>query len=85
LEEKEVSFMNSVREPKDSQKPIKRVLRRQDSGEYLMDGGWTNLLDEAINFDDAFEAVEICVRLGLKDIDLVLRVPSGDIFCSPLR
>lgn len=64
---------------------VKRVLRRQDSGQYLMGGGWTDKIDEALDFDDALEAAEICVQLGLKEIDLVLRVPSGDIFCTPLR
>jgi len=64
---------------------VKRVLRRQDSGQYLMEGGWTFEIDEAIDFVDSLAAAEICIRLGLKDIDLVLRVPSGDLFCTPLR
>lgn len=67
------------------QRPVQRVLRRRGSREYLKDNGWTEKPDEAITFDDALEAAEACIRLGLKDIDLVLRVPAGDVFCTPIR
>lgn len=66
---------------------IKRLLRRRDSREYFKDNGWTHNPSEARSFSDVLEAAETCVRLGLSNVELTLRVNSNasDLFCTAIR
>ena len=63
------------------------MLRHRDSQEYFKDGGWTHDPEEADSFSDVVEAVETCVRYGLNDVDLALRLNSNasDFFCTSIR
>ena len=69
------------------QLPIKRLLRRTASRDYFKPGGWTQRPEEAHNFTDVVEAVEICARYGLDNVELALRYETGsaDVFCTPIR
>ncbi len=69
-----------------TQKRIRRFLRRSGSGNYFKDGGWTDNPDEATSFSDAVEAAETCIRYRLTDVELALRYEQGssDVFCTQL-
>ncbi len=66
---------------------VKRLLRHKVSLQYFKDGDWTHNPEEADSFSDIVEAVETCVRYGLCDVEIALRVDSGacDVFCTPIR
>jgi hypothetical protein len=67
--------------------PVKRLLRNRQSLKYFKADGWTENAAEALAFDDALDAAQVCARCELKDIDLVLRIEETtcDVFCTPLR
>jgi hypothetical protein len=66
---------------------VRRLLRRRDSREYFMESGWTENPDEAKSYSDVLEAAETCVRYGLCDVELALRIDprASDFFCTPIR
>ncbi len=66
---------------------IKRLLRRQNSREFFKGDGWTDNPEEAQTYGDALEAAETCVRNGLSDVELALRIGTNacDFFCTHLR
>ena len=65
---------------------VKRLLRRKDTAEYFKGDGWTGNPGEAKTFSDSLEAAETCARLQLSNVELALRVESGDfdMFCTPM-
>ena len=69
------------------ERAITRVLRRRESEEYFKNGGWTNDPEEADSFEDVVEAAEACIRHGLSEVDLALRLHSSasDLFCTRFR
>lgn len=68
-------------------RPVKRLLRRRDTREYLAHGGWTANPEEAQSFSDVVEVAEICAQRGLCGVELSLRVDGGDgdVFCTEIR
>jgi hypothetical protein len=69
------------------EKPVRRLLRLQNSEQYFKDDGWTTNPDEARSFADALEAAETCARYHLSDVELTLRFDSraGDVFKTKIR
>jgi hypothetical protein len=58
----------------------KRVIRHQATGLYFLeqDGGvWVNSPDAATKYERLGTMVEVCRRFGLEDVDLVLKLESG--------
>ncbi|HYG34010.1 MAG TPA: hypothetical protein VEC99_04455 [Clostridia bacterium] len=66
---------------------IKRLLRRRGSREFFKGDGWTENPDEARDYSDVLEAAETCVRYGLNDVELALRMgtQASDFFCTRIR
>ena len=67
---------------------VRRLLRRKATQEYFReDGSWTTDPVGAKPFNDVVEAAEICARLGLSDVELILRTEAGDcdVFSTPMR
>jgi hypothetical protein len=67
------------------ERPLRRLLRRCGSEEYVKDGEWTKNPDEALSFDEPLQAAETCVRYGLRNMELVLRAHGGDVLSSQIR
>jgi hypothetical protein len=69
------------------QKFINRMIRCRRTFRYFKNGDWTEDPVQASTFSDQIEVVRTCVRYGLNNIGLVLRVPGGetDLFCTPIR
>ena len=68
------------------EKPVRGLLRRQDTSEYFRDDGWTPDPEEARCFSDVVEVAETCARRRLSGVELALRVSAGrsDLFCTPM-
>lgn len=66
---------------------IKRILRHRQSQQYFKVGGWTSNPAEAQIFSDVVEVARTCVRYGLTDVELALRLDcnAGDVFCTSIR
>lgn len=66
---------------------VKRVLRHRGSKAYFKNGGWTHSAQEADNFEDIVQVAEACVRYGLSDVEMALRLETGncDVFCTGIR
>ena len=69
-----------------AQRPIRRMLRRRNSGEYFTGNGWTNNPDEAKVFADSVEAAQACADHRLVDMDIALRVAGAksELFSAAL-
>ena len=69
------------------QTKIKRLLRRRNTREYLKEDGWTTNREEAKCFDDVIEVAEVCVKLGLNDVEVTLCLEGlgAELFCTPMR
>ncbi len=65
-------------------RPIQRVLRHKRSREYFTGDGWTGNLEHARTFQDSLEAAQTCIRCGLSEVEMVLRVKGGtaDLYCT---
>jgi hypothetical protein len=68
-------------------KPVRRLLRHEDSEEYFKDGRWTANPEEASNFSDALEVAETCARYNLSDVEMAIRFEAraGDMFRIKIR
>jgi hypothetical protein len=66
---------------------IRRLVRHRATRQYLKDGGWTTDPLQASVFADSLDAVQACLRHGLTDVELALRIGTGtcDLFSTPLR
>lgn len=56
---------------------MRRLLRNSKSGEYFKAGQWTQDERLAQSFHGPTEAIGLCVRLRLKDVELVFKSDSG--------
>ena len=59
----------------------KRVIRHQATGLYFVEqegGVWVNSADAATKYERLTAMVEVCRRFGLEDVDLVLKLESGE-------
>ena len=65
---------------------VARLLRRRSTQEYFREDGWTESPVDAKVFSDVVEAVEVCVELGLTDVELAVRVRAEacDLFCTSI-
>ncbi len=65
---------------------VRRLLRHKISQEYFRDGRWLNDPREATSYPDVLLAAQACIRYGLEDVEMVLRLDpaAADIFCKPL-
>jgi hypothetical protein len=66
---------------------IKRVLRHRESKAYFKHGSWTHRAEDADSFEDVVQVAETCVRYGLSDVEMALRLEAGncDVFCTRIR
>lgn len=66
---------------------VKRLVRHRVTRQYLKDGGWTTEPLEGTVFTDSLDAIQACLRHGLTDVELALRIDTGtcDFFSTPLR
>ncbi len=58
------------------QLPVVRVIRCLRTGRYFTGLDWTADLSQAQTFPDEVQAVRACVRHGLQNVELVVRVPG---------
>jgi hypothetical protein len=71
---------------KTDERRVVRLLRSRTTQQYLNHNGWTDDPDEATSFSNPVEAVEICTKRGLVDVELALRMPGGcDVFSTTIR
>jgi hypothetical protein len=64
------------------------LLRHRATRHYFKNGsGWTADPLEATVFVDCLDALQACIRHGLTDVELALRIGSGtcDFFSTPMR
>jgi hypothetical protein len=63
------------------------LVRHRATRQYFKNGGWTADPLEASVFADCLDAVQVCIRYGLTDVDLALRIGTDtcDLFSTPLR
>ena len=68
------------------ERAIRRLVRRRQSEDYFTGSGWTKDPDQARSFANSLEAAQTCLRHGLVDMEMVLRVVGGssDLFCTDL-
>ncbi len=64
-----------------------RMLRNIRTREYFTGTGWTGDVHEAQIFQDAGEAVRVCVEHRLMGVELAVRLSltGPDLFCAPVR
>ena len=52
------------------------AIRNVKTGEYFNKGKWVPDFDKAQRFEGAPEVVKVCAALGLKDVEMVVRVDA---------
>jgi hypothetical protein len=74
-------------QPHPEQRAIRRLIRHRVTRQYFQNGAWTDSAAEATVFRDSLDAMAVCARYGLKDVELDLRVGTGtcDLFSTPIR
>ena len=61
---------------------MKTFLRNIQSAKYLdRSGNWTALRSEAQEFSDPGEAVDLCNKIQLKDVELIISFPVQRTEC----
>ncbi len=77
-----MSRLDTAKQPQ----AVKRLLRRNHSGEFFAEDGWTSNPEKAKTYTNVLEAAESCARHRLSQVELTLRleVRGPDLFCTPM-
>ena len=72
---------------KTNEKHVIRLLRSRITQQYFNHDGWTKDPELATCFSNPLEAVEVCMKEGLLDVELALRMPGGtcDVYTTTVR
>jgi len=67
------------------QEPLKRIVRNKGSGKFYQNGSWTTESENATHFRSIGEAIEYCLRCGIKDNELIMCFPDKEMnFSIPI-